>query len=65
IPVSFASGWAISRPGDSPEALLDRADHALYQDKRRRQRTALAEFAPAACEDATNSVVLSVGVRAS
>ena len=34
IPVSFAAGWAICRPGETPHNLLERADQALYDQKR-------------------------------
>ncbi|MBI1749998.1 MAG: GGDEF domain-containing protein [Acidobacteria bacterium] len=35
IPVSFCAGWAGCRPGEASEKLLERADRALYEAKRR------------------------------
>jgi diguanylate cyclase (GGDEF)-like protein len=34
IPVTYAAGWAGYRPGDTAEQILERADQALYADKR-------------------------------
>jgi diguanylate cyclase (GGDEF)-like protein len=37
IPITYSVGWAGYRPGERPERLLDRADRALYADKRARK----------------------------
>jgi diguanylate cyclase (GGDEF)-like protein len=34
IPVVFSAGWAGYQPGERPDQLLDRADQALYSNKR-------------------------------
>jgi len=34
IPVTYAAGWAGYRPGETAEQMLERADQALYADKR-------------------------------
>ncbi len=34
IPVEFSVGWAGYEPGESPQELLERADQALYAEKR-------------------------------
>ncbi len=34
IPITFSAGWAEHRPGERPEQLLERADNALYNEKR-------------------------------
>jgi PleD family two-component response regulator len=34
IPVTFAAGWAGYERGETPEQFLERADKALYADKR-------------------------------
>jgi diguanylate cyclase (GGDEF)-like protein len=34
IPVMFSAGWTGYLPGDTPETILDRADQALYAQKR-------------------------------
>lgn len=34
IPVQFSAGWTNYIPGESPEELLQRADKALYANKR-------------------------------
>jgi diguanylate cyclase (GGDEF)-like protein len=34
IPVTFSAGWVEYQPGESPQRLLERADQALYADKR-------------------------------
>jgi diguanylate cyclase (GGDEF)-like protein len=34
IPVTYAAGWAGYRPGETAEQILERADQALYADKR-------------------------------
>lgn len=34
IPISFSAGWTDYQAGESAELLLQRADHALYADKR-------------------------------
>ncbi len=34
IPVTFSAGWAEHKPGERPEQLLNRADNALYTEKR-------------------------------
>lgn len=34
FPLKFSAGWAEWRPGETPEQLVDRTDHAVYTDKR-------------------------------
>ena len=34
IPVTFSAGWAICLPNESPDQLLERADRALYRQKK-------------------------------
>ena len=34
IPVAFSAGWTDYRTADTPQELVQRADHALYADKR-------------------------------
>jgi diguanylate cyclase (GGDEF)-like protein len=34
FPLKFSAGWAEWRPGETPEQLIDRTDHAVYTDKR-------------------------------
>ncbi len=46
IPVRFSAGWAICRPGESPEQLLERTDRALYSQKKAIKQKA-AENRPA------------------
>jgi len=36
----FSAGWADFRHGETPEQLLERADHALYSEKQNRKRQA-------------------------
>ncbi len=33
VSFTFSAGWADYQPGESPEELLQRADHALYANK--------------------------------
>lgn len=35
VALRFSAGWALYRPGETPEQLLARADTALYEDKRK------------------------------
>src|SRR3990172_7530699 len=42
LPVLFATGWAGYQAGESAETLQERADQALYADKRARRRQAVA-----------------------
>jgi diguanylate cyclase (GGDEF)-like protein len=42
LPVSFSVGWAGFQAGESAERLLERADQALYADKRARKEQAVA-----------------------
>jgi diguanylate cyclase (GGDEF)-like protein len=37
IPITYAAGWASYRAGEEPKELLERADQALYADKRARK----------------------------
>jgi diguanylate cyclase (GGDEF)-like protein len=39
IPITYAAGWASYRPGEKPKELLERADHALYANKRARKQS--------------------------
>jgi diguanylate cyclase (GGDEF)-like protein len=39
LAVTFSAGWTNYKPGDSPEAMLKRADDALYANKRARRET--------------------------
>ena len=34
FPLKFSAGWAEWRPGETPEQLIERTDHAVYTDKR-------------------------------
>jgi diguanylate cyclase (GGDEF)-like protein len=34
----FSAGWTDYKPGETPEALLERADHALYNEKQSRKK---------------------------
>ena len=34
FPLNFSAGWAEWRPGETPEQLIERTDHAVYTDKR-------------------------------
>jgi diguanylate cyclase (GGDEF)-like protein len=40
ITFQFSAGWADFRHGETPEQLLERADHALYSEKQIRKRQA-------------------------
>jgi len=40
IPITYSAGWASYRPGEQPKDLLERADHALYGNKRTRKQSA-------------------------
>jgi diguanylate cyclase len=40
IPITYAAGWASYRPQEQPKELLERADHALYANKRARKQSA-------------------------
>jgi diguanylate cyclase (GGDEF)-like protein len=40
IPVTFAAGWAGYQPGETAQQILERADQALYADKRARKQAA-------------------------
>lgn len=42
LPVHFAAGWAGYQAGESAETLQERADQALYADKRARKQQAVA-----------------------
>lgn len=44
IPVSFSAGWSDYKSSDSPEELLQRADAALYESKRRAKPATLPRF---------------------
>lgn len=44
VPVTFASGWADYRPGESAHELLHRADDALYENKRTGKEGAARNF---------------------
>jgi diguanylate cyclase (GGDEF)-like protein len=37
----FSAGWTDYRPGETPEQLLERADHALYVEKQNRKNQAV------------------------
>jgi diguanylate cyclase (GGDEF)-like protein len=37
----FSAGWTDYRPGETPEQLLERADHALYVEKQNRKNQAI------------------------
>jgi diguanylate cyclase (GGDEF)-like protein len=37
IPITYAAGWAGYQPGETAEQILERADQALYADKRTRR----------------------------
>ncbi len=39
IPITYAAGWASYRSGEEPKALLERADQALYANKRARKQS--------------------------
>jgi diguanylate cyclase (GGDEF)-like protein len=41
LPVSYSVGWAGYRSGETPEQLVERADQALYADKRARKSQAV------------------------
>lgn len=43
IPITYSVGWAGYRHGELPEQLLDRADQALYANKRARKQARAAE----------------------
>lgn len=45
LPVFFAAGWAGYQAGESAETLQERADQALYADKRTRKHQAVASRA--------------------
>jgi len=45
LPVDFAAGWAGYQAGESAETLQERADQALYADKRARKQQAVASLA--------------------
>ena len=45
LPVDFAAGWAGYQAGESAETLQERADQALYADKRARKQKAVASLA--------------------
>ena len=34
VPLKFSAGWSEWRPGETPEQLVERTDHAVYVDKR-------------------------------
>lgn len=34
FPLKFSAGWSEWRPGETPEQLVERTDHAVYTDKR-------------------------------
>jgi diguanylate cyclase (GGDEF)-like protein len=40
VPFAFSAGWTEYRVGETPEELLNRADHSLYADKQNRKRLA-------------------------
>src|SRR5487761_643710 len=44
VRVTFACGWADYQPGESAEALLKRADDALYAEKRSGKHSGLSRF---------------------
>jgi diguanylate cyclase (GGDEF)-like protein len=41
ISFRFSAGWTDYRPGETPEQLLERADHALYVEKQNRKNRAV------------------------
>ncbi len=41
ISFRFSAGWTDYRPGETPEQLLERADHALYVEKQNRKNQAV------------------------
>lgn len=41
LPVAFSAGWAGYQPGEQPPQLVERADQALYADKRARKAKAV------------------------
>ncbi len=41
IVFGFSAGWTDYRPGETPESLLERADHALYIEKQSRKHPAI------------------------
>jgi predicted signal transduction protein with EAL and GGDEF domain len=41
VPFRFSAGWTNYEYGETQEALLDRADHALYTEKQARKKVAV------------------------
>ena len=37
VSFAFSAGWTEYRPGETPEQLLQRADHSLYAEKQNRK----------------------------
>jgi diguanylate cyclase (GGDEF)-like protein len=48
ITFQFSAGWADFRRGETPEQLLERADHALYSEKQNRKKLAQNTQTPVA-----------------